>query len=76
MVLFIKRMLNGTEKSADCASQAKFFGQFATERIGGALFAFDVAAGEINIAVFTIAAEQNMIAMQADATGDNFGSLH
>ena len=76
MLLFIKGMLNGTEKPADRTPQTKFLGQFAAKRIGGALFAFDVAAGEINIAVFTIAAEQNMTTMQADATGDNFGSLH
>ena len=76
MLPLIKGVLNGTEKPADRTSQTKLLVQFAAECVGGTLFAFDVAAGEINIAVFAITAEQNMTTIQADATGDNFGSLH
>ncbi len=74
----LEEVFVGEQEWAHCDLDAGFFEELTGEGLGCGFARFDVAAGEVAVAVLSAPAEQDLRAVYGEATGeelDLFGSL-
>lgn len=68
----LESLLGDQAAGADLCAQGEFFPEFTPTRLDGGFAGVDVAAGEVEVALFEVSAQEDRAGAGDDGPGDDF----